>query len=136
MSLGFPNLEYATNSHKFQTPVELPPLNQEHKTCERLNKEWKGELKSVWHNCVTSKRLKKNPEWKDLSDDDKRTKINGVCCEEVLQCNNPNQWLNNEGIKSNGQTITCPNLGKPSPFPHFGDIRPQASVQNIWWGIK
>lgn len=58
------------------------------------------------------------------------------CCEEVLHCNTSNQWLKNEGIKIQWSNITCANLGKPSPFPHFGDSRPQETLKNTWWGIK
>lgn len=128
MSLGFPNLRYTTDYYKSRTPVELPPLDQEHKTCETLNKEWKGELQREWHNCITDNPLKKEPSWENLKDDEKQAKINAMCCEEVLQCNNPNQWL-----KKHNYNVTCANLGNPPPFPHFADIRP---VKHSLFGVK
>jgi len=127
MSLGFPNLGYATDYYKSQIPVELPPLNQEHKTCETLNKEWKGNLQREWDNCTIDNTIKKDLSWKDLNDDEKQDKINAMCCENILQCNNPNQWL-----KKHNYNVTCADLGKPSPFPHFGDIRPD---KHSWSGV-
>lgn len=119
--LGSPNLEYSTDYYNCQSFVKLQTLDQQHKTCSTLNKELNGTLQQEWNNCTIDNPLKNNPLWKSLDEDQKQTKINAMCCEEVLQCNNPNQWL-----KQHNYNVTCTYSGKGGDFPHFA----------VWVGVK
>lgn len=98
----------------------LMPLNTP--TCISLDEQWKSNnsgtsLKNEWENCVNDDRMKKNPEWGDLSDKEIQNNINVRCCNYVMQCKNPNGWL-----KRNKINFKCPLETKPN-YPHFGDIQ-------------
>ena len=90
-----------------QDPLDTP-------TCEGLDKRWKGRLKRSWNNCSTNNIITKDPEWKELSATQKQAKINTMCCEKVMQCSNPNEWLQNNNIN-----VTCVGSSAPNQ-PHFG----------------
>ena len=105
---------------------------QQNKTCDQLDKEWnKGitpsSLRNEWNNCTDSPIKDKDPIWKKLNPYERQKNTNLLCCKEVLQCNNPNEWL-----KKNNIQFSCPDSGQPSPYPHFGDLRPESKTL---WGI-
>jgi hypothetical protein len=97
-------------------------------TCNTLDKGWKSDnsstsLKNEWLNCVSvDNPLRKDPEWKELSDKEIQNNINIHCCNYVMQCKNPNEWLVKNKIN-----VICPLETKPN-YPHFGDI--QMSLQH------
>ena len=101
-------------------------------TCDQLDKDWHNStspssLYNEWNNCSNSPIRDKDPLWNKLKAEEKQQKINLMCCKEVLQCANPNEWLETNNIQ-----FRCPEE-KPVPFPHFGDIKPQSSML---WGVK
>lgn len=72
-------------------------------------------LHDSWNFCVSGLEKNKNPEWKDLDDKQKQQNQNDLCCKEILQCKNPNDWLKHKKIN-----VTCPSH---NVYPHFGDIK-------------
>lgn len=101
------------------------PLNTP--TCDVLDQEWQSDnsgtsLRNEWMNCVTDNPIKKDPEWKTLSDKEVNAKINSHCCNLVMQCKTPNSWLLMNKINAK-----CP-LETKHNEPHFGDI--QASIRH------
>ena len=106
----------------------LSPLN--YPSCSELEKQWDHpdndlSLKREWNDCVTNNPLaQKNPEWKKLSDKSKQSKINQMCCDEVMQCKNPNGWL----LKNNFD-VKC-NLESTPDQPHFGDVQSHAQTHS------
>jgi len=93
------------------------PLEQQNKSCDQLNSDWNGELNTVWKNCVDDKKeMEGNRLWKKLGKQEKQNKMNAICCQEVLQCNNKNDWL-----QKNNYSYRCTIKEEPNQ-PHFGSI--------------
>jgi hypothetical protein len=103
--------------------TQLPPLNTQ--SCQKYEKTWKDGLKSHWDNCTNNTPENKNPLWNELSDVQKQEKINVECCDEILQCKDPNTWLKNNNYK-----FRCPVREKPN-FPHFGTSQNQSSTNPL-----
>lgn len=103
--------------------LKSPPLDQLDKTCDFIDKK-------EWDVCSNSPLKDNNILWHELSKEEKNYRMNLVCCNEVLQCNNPNEWL-----KKNNISFKCPEEKK---LPHFGDIKVEYfeySKKKSWSGI-
>lgn len=103
-------------------PVNPDPLNEQNRSCKQYNQhilEIGGEpLRREWNNCINDQR----PQGKDLvTQEQKQRFLMDGCCNKVLQCNNPNEWLAKNW--DNKFDLKCPESA-PSPHPHFGDIKP------------
>jgi len=103
-------------------PINPDPLKEQNISCKRYDtytRKLGGEpLLRGWKNCITDQR----PQGKDLDTEEAKQRflLDG-CCNEVLQCNNPNEWLS-KNWKNNKFDLKCPK-SEPSPHPHFGDIK-------------
>jgi hypothetical protein len=102
--------------------------------CDTLDKKW-GEdgLKQVWNNCVENNPIKNDPEWKGKSKKTVDSKINSYCCEEVMQCCDPNDWFSKNSIN-----VQCA-IKKDPDYPVFGDIKyteGNGKNNSIWWGVR
>ena len=110
--------------------ISLSPLN--YPTCDTLENQWNHQdknisLKREWNDCVTNNT--KNPQWKKLSTKQQQSKVNQMCCEEVLQCSEPNKWLH-----KNNFDVTC-NITSQPIQPHFGDVHKEKMKQTMNFGV-
>jgi len=112
-----------------QDPLSYP-------TCDKLEKKWAGSkstnLRQEWTNCATlANPISKDPEWGDFTDKEKMEKINSYCCELVMQCSDPNEWLEKNNIK---QGMTC-TVSKEPDRPHF-NVFAVRKMHKMWTGVK
>jgi len=96
-------------------PFHPDPLNTP--TCDVLNKKWHGTLPQIWKNCMDDPRKEKDPERKDMSDEEKHAAAMTDCCDSEMQCSNPNVWF-----RKNNISARCV-LHKSPDQPHFGDVQ-------------
>lgn len=81
-------------------------------TCDNYDKLWKskgGSLKNEWLGCTQDNPIRKYDP----------SKVIPTCCEEIMQCKNPNEWFQKNNINS-----TCIIHKKPDQ-PHFGTVQKQ-----------
>ena len=107
-------------------------MDPQNKSCDQLDQQWQSglmpsSLLNEWKNCVNSPDRDKNILWKDLPLQERQQKMNLECCELVMQCNNPNDWLQKNNIN-----FACP-VQKQPDYPHFGDLKPVSNNKNNHW---
>jgi hypothetical protein len=94
--------------------------------CTLLNAKWKNpSLEIEWKNCISKdNEIYSNPQWKNLPTEEKKKKVNNMCCKEVMQCSGRNTWLNDKKRSWNKnnkiQKYNCPKDNILPPEPHFG----------------
>lgn len=96
-------------------PFHPDPLNTP--TCDVLNKKWHGTFPQIWKNYMDDPRKEKEPERKDMSDEEKHAAAMTDCCDSEMQCSNPNVWF-----RKNNISARCV-LHKSPDQPHFGDVQ-------------
>jgi hypothetical protein len=88
-------------------------------SCNELNNRWEKEtttLKNQWRDCMGGTNMKNDPENMGLSKEDLIKKENTFCCNEVMQCDKPNDWFQQNNINA----MCVPNKINR---PHFGDLQ-------------
>ena len=99
------------------------PLNEKNTKCGALDTYIQNKLNGEplirqWKNCITDQR----PKGKDLDTEEAKQRfLLSGCCNKVLQCNNPNQWID-KNWSDNKFGLSCPPPQK-NDHPHFGDIK-------------
>lgn len=100
--------------------------NNEYPSCDYYNKKWNYTLKNEFEGCINDKRADKNPLFKNLTKEQIKVKDIDKCCEEIMQCNDKNTWLQKNNIN-----IKC--ALKTAPVePHFGEVQ---QTQVLYFGV-
>jgi len=104
------------------SPINPDPLNEQNRSCNQYANDIKEKsdepLIRHWNNCINDDSQNR----KDLiTQEQKQRFLMYGCCKQILQCNNPNEWLAKNWDNKFG--LKCPK-SEPSPHPHFGDIKP------------
>jgi hypothetical protein len=111
------------------------PLDIQNTTCDQLDahvkRKYNDSLMQSWTNCMNHDDSDKNPERQDLNSDEKNALAVSDCCNQILLCNNPNDWLKKKNISAICET-------PPDPIqPHFGDLkyRVSSSIHPMMYGV-
>lgn len=112
---GFPVLG---KSFQYLLCNSQDPPKIQNRTCDQLDAIMNHTLRSSWNNCMDTKKSdEENPELKYLKPKEKRAHAIGQCCNQILQCNNQNDWLKKKDIP-----VRCAIPDDPVQ-PHFGDVK-------------
>lgn len=91
--------------------------------CRDYEKKWTNiSLDTTWKNCIEQNNFSKDS---TMTDEEKKKQVTQVCCQQVLQCTDPNEWL-----KSKGYSGTCQVSQEPDR-PHFGNIKVSDYIAKI-----
>ena len=73
-----------------------------------------------WESCINDQRTRGDTQ------QEKQQNMLKECCNLVLQCKKPNEWLKSNW-DDNKYNLYCP-TPKKIDHPHFGDIKPADGV--------